>query len=377
MYVFGTTFYRYTNVTKIMFLAFWYCTIYPGGLFFASVALAVNYYTDRFSLMRTWKRAPNVGQEVAVFSRQYFLSTACVFLVFMSSFYWSAFPFDNLCPTEEDVGNVAAEYAGSYKLNGIDEVVTVEDDSNVWQFCNQDFILRGFDYPGVAEYGAWMTEEQRLLSKLFGWTSIVVITLVLLKIFLSIILKLKKDFVSDFVARKGRERGFHDCRTIAGYVPQVRSNMFTFPLIACSTSLLGHELFDWYVCNVIVIACLFWTSSCLFYSCVMLRTDPDRGYNYYDLTLDAQYLLTDTTPADNSFDKVQYWPRDQKRAAYLKRRYTMIKEPESFRNNFNSRTSLLEKRRRGEPTTSMSLLLNELKELEDDLSESNSDIAED
>ena len=41
---------RYTNMTKIMFLAFWYCSIFPQALFLAAVALLVNYYTDRFSL---------------------------------------------------------------------------------------------------------------------------------------------------------------------------------------------------------------------------------------------------------------------------------------------------------------------------------------
>ena len=39
--------------------------------------------------------------------------------------------------------------------------------------------------------------------------------------------------------------GFHDVATIAGYVPQVQSDLFSFPLIVCSTQPLGSHLFDW------------------------------------------------------------------------------------------------------------------------------------
>jgi hypothetical protein len=42
---------RYTNMTKILFLTFWYCSIYPGTFFMCSFALFVNFFMDRFSLM--------------------------------------------------------------------------------------------------------------------------------------------------------------------------------------------------------------------------------------------------------------------------------------------------------------------------------------
>jgi hypothetical protein len=188
---------RYTNMTKIMFLAFWYSSIFPGGLLFAAVALTVNYYTDRFSLMRSWQRAPSVGKEIADFSRQYFLSSACVILAIMSSFYWSAFPFDNLCPT----GNaLTAAQNGTYTIDS--EVVTVDGTSDMYRFCNQDFLLRpgGPDFPfiyreDVEGFGEWMSEEQQFLSKLFGWTSVAVLGLVCIKIVSGLAMKVRKQFV--------------------------------------------------------------------------------------------------------------------------------------------------------------------------------------
>lgn len=269
---------RYTNMTKIMFLAFWYSSIFPGGLLFAAIALTVNYYTDRFSLMRSWQRAPSVGKEIAVFSRHYFLSSACVILAMMSSFYWSAFPFDNLCPTEASVNTTQI---GNYTFEN--ESVSVDTSSNVYRFCNQDFILRpgGPDFPfifreGRPGFGEWMSDEQKFLSLLFGWTSVGVLGLVVMKFLYGIGIKVRKQFVINyevsgaivaccccgcrncidltvtFFSSYDRKAdaddqgiGFHDVRNIAGYVPQVRSSMFSYPLIVCPTKRLGDELFDW------------------------------------------------------------------------------------------------------------------------------------
>lgn len=189
-------------MTKIMFLAFWYSAIFPGGLLLASVALTVNYYTDRFSLMRAWQRAPRVGTEISNISLNYFFSTSLFFLAVMSSFYWSAFPFDNLCPTDQTLNDDL--YSGTYTVLE-EHQVTVDNTTEVWRFCNQDFILRpnGPDFPfiyqeGVAGFGEWMSEEQQFLSQLFGWTSIGFIALVSLKFVYGIYVRIKNEFVSDF-----------------------------------------------------------------------------------------------------------------------------------------------------------------------------------
>ena len=177
---------RYTNMTKIMFLAFWYCSIFPGGFFFSALALLVNYYTDRFALMRTWQRSPHVSTEISEYSRKFFFSLACIFLVVMSSFYWAAFPFDNLCRVDDPMTNVS--YAGLYTINVTDtygetigtENITVNATDPVYRFCNQDFILRtggGYYFPyiyreDVEGGGEWMTEDQKFLTSIYGWTSV-------------------------------------------------------------------------------------------------------------------------------------------------------------------------------------------------------------
>lgn len=198
---------RYTNMTKIMFLAFWYSAIFPGGMLLAAVALAVNYYTDRFSLMRSWQRAPRVGTEISNISLNYFFSTALFFLAVMSSFYWSAFPFDNLCPTDQSVN---PDFYGTYNVTTVTNTgnktlyETVNSDTEVYRFCNQDFILRpgGPDFPfiyreGDPDFGSWMSEEQQFLSLLFGWTSIGFITLVLLKFMYGMYTRIRREFYAE------------------------------------------------------------------------------------------------------------------------------------------------------------------------------------
>jgi hypothetical protein len=55
---------RYTNMTKMLFLTLWYCAIFPSSFFMCSVAMLVNYFLDRFSLMRTWKRPSLLGPQM-------------------------------------------------------------------------------------------------------------------------------------------------------------------------------------------------------------------------------------------------------------------------------------------------------------------------
>ena len=38
---------RYANMTNVLFLAFYYGTIYPAGFFFASATLCINYWTGK------------------------------------------------------------------------------------------------------------------------------------------------------------------------------------------------------------------------------------------------------------------------------------------------------------------------------------------
>lgn len=204
-------------MTKIMFLAFWYSSIFPGGLFLAAIALWVNYYTDRFSLMRTWKRAPHVSTEISTYSRRYFFSSACIFLAVMSSFYWSAYPFDNMCiienmtvsdpqiaaiATKEVEGTHDITISNRFNTAVKNETIVIAEDDPVYKFCAQDFILRenGPDFPFIYREGdgEWMDEEQQFLSYFFGWTAVAVISLIGARLLMTLAGALRTLFASAY-----------------------------------------------------------------------------------------------------------------------------------------------------------------------------------
>lgn len=85
------------NMTKIIFLCFFYSVIFPSGFLLGALAIAATYITDKFLLFRSWAPMPELGDDVAKLSRRVFFPMCLVVLALMSEFYWSAYPFDNVC----------------------------------------------------------------------------------------------------------------------------------------------------------------------------------------------------------------------------------------------------------------------------------------
>ena len=190
---------RYTNMTKILFLTLWYCSVYPVAWFLCSITLFVNYFTDRYSLMRTWKRPPQLGTTVSKVSRRYFFNLAIIAMATMSSFFWSGFPFDNLCVDYDATGDPSSgsNYVGDFfiKFRGFDaaadkteqelhsaNITSLEGTS--YKYCNQNLIKpgRGNTFPFIAaqqpEGEEWMTEDQEFVTTIYGTSSVGVIIII-------------------------------------------------------------------------------------------------------------------------------------------------------------------------------------------------------
>jgi hypothetical protein len=174
-------------MTKILFLALWYCSIYPAALLMCSFYTFINFFTDRFSLMRTWKRAPALGTTISKFSRRYFFSTAIVAMAVVSSYFWSGFPFDNLCSNEDDL--VDSSYYGTWNITtftlGRTFTVTVDSSDYTFRYCLQDlYRTSGRNFPALPQFqpagSDWMTDDQEKVTTLYGWTSVGVLAIVAL-----------------------------------------------------------------------------------------------------------------------------------------------------------------------------------------------------
>lgn len=75
--------------------------------------------------------------------------------------------------------------------------------------------------------------------------------------------------------------------SMTAYIPQVISDSFSYPLIACNVEdIKDSDLFEW--------------------------EDPLRSYEYYDMTKDLQRILTkeekDQIDERKIFSRMVYWP---------------------------------------------------------------------
>ena len=123
-----------------------------------------------------------------------------------SSYFWSGFPYDNLCENEgtevhpmfvgeysipvpkktSNLNSILALYGGGNETSSVDDNieyyyknVTIEAGWPTYRFCNQDMLGRGRDvtgaYPFVPVFqptgDEWMTEEQTIVCTYYGWLS--------------------------------------------------------------------------------------------------------------------------------------------------------------------------------------------------------------
>jgi hypothetical protein len=80
------------DFTKVLFLCFFYSALFPATFFFCGVILFVQYYVDKYCLLRIWAPAPLIGTQLAVFSRRYFFSGALLTFSLVSAYAWAQFP---------------------------------------------------------------------------------------------------------------------------------------------------------------------------------------------------------------------------------------------------------------------------------------------
>lgn len=74
---------------------------------------------------------------------------------------------------------------------------------------------------------------------------------------------------------------FSKVEAISAYIPEIESNVFAFPLLACRISEENERLLEW--------------------------NDPYRPHSFYDLTRDAEALVGKEKIAPNAFSKLKSW----------------------------------------------------------------------
>jgi uncharacterized membrane protein YqjE len=293
---------RYANLMKYLFLMLWYCAVYPAGFFMGFFALSIVYFADRFSLMRTWARTPQLGTQISDVAREYFTPTAIVLMSVLSAYAWSGFPYDNLCADDESYSHPA--YPGNWSVADYGEAITIlglelfkgpdliadyviEEGAQLYKYCYQD--LRAYkdmrSFPALPKFQLeeWMTEDQGKLVTVYGWTSVGILAFVALMFLCRIGFGVLRAYSGSYTPRgEDMKVPFSKIESIDSYMPQVQSSLIPYPLLLCDIKDVGTKLFNW--------------------------TDPERPHSYYDVTQDVKQLTREADAASRLFSRVKHWP---------------------------------------------------------------------
>eukprot|EP00804_Cyclotella_cryptica_P013338 CCRYP_005119-RB/>CCRYP_005119-RB protein AED:0.07 eAED:0.07 QI:209/1/1/1/0.77/0.7/10/1560/999 len=241
---------RFTDFTKILLLAVFYSPFMPLIYFLCALILFIQYWMDKFLLLRSWQKAPLVGPETARFSRMYFTTAAVVLGAISSAYAYFHSPFTQLCDCTDDESCTLSQttFTNVALLNG-STLNSVETSSNeAVRFCNQNI----FSFPPVpAKQGSnvWMTESQERLSRIYGWFCLVLLVTYVVAILGQRIVKFVMACWKGVYKPAGVDQRKDFSSVIGvesfGYIPQLVVPGFHFPLLACNIDDIDVKLISW------------------------------------------------------------------------------------------------------------------------------------
>jgi len=243
---------RYTEMTKVLFLTFFYSAIYPAGFFWAAASLTVNYWVDKYCLLRVYGSAPTIGKQVSVLSRRVIFPLMLLAYVSVNFYNFVGWPFDNIC---DGTGKLPDRYIRNHTIEiisdgeNIKKYITIEEDQLPVKYCSQDLLsLDLLSLDTIKKWVEWlkkgeqesnaaegMTDDQEIIARTIGWTLLIMFAftvLVLLRIIVS--LTILRFFIKPYRAEgKASKETFSKIEEKFAYIPQVREvSGFTYPLLA-------------------------------------------------------------------------------------------------------------------------------------------------
>lgn len=269
---------KYTDMTKIVFLSYYYSVLSPLVLFMGAIALFIRYYADKWCLLRIWSSAPYIGSKLAAFSRRYYFSFAIVAGIIVSAYDWALFKFDRICYGQDETnfasGNYSViKYFTDSSSSSAAETISVTN-PNSYRVCNsqgdccQQIKFRFPPIPSRAQLSSefrWMTNEQEDLSTIYGYTSLAVLIAFVVFAFGGSIINFIVHFFKGTYRPAGADQmiDFSSVPEIDGYVPQIQVSSSFFPLLACDVDDIDSSLIGW--------------------------NDPGASYDEYNLIFDVPY----------------------------------------------------------------------------------------
>lgn len=250
---------RYTDATKVIFVSLLYSSVLPESFFLGAAALAIHFLFGKFCLLRIWRAAPDIRAQLSKLSRNSFLSTSVIVHLIMSAFFWSGYPYDQVCSNDE----------GGY------------------DFCNQDMLRSHiFPLPRFQENVSWMTSSQEVITSLYGWSSLVAICIGVvfhakMTIYPSIVSIFRSTYKPDGNVQESDFHQVKDHPEIQAYIPRIQEKGFEFPFIACNINNLDPNLLG-----------------------------RAKDWNHHNLTDDIEEIMNEFPAEKPLFSIFKHWPRE-------------------------------------------------------------------
>jgi hypothetical protein len=214
---------RYTQISKSVGIALFYKPILPTGLVITTVSLLVNYWVDKYCLLRKWKTPPKFDGLLARASRYHLLIMALASLVMMGHWY-DGWPFD--APTESAITHAQHKE---------------------WSYTSRDswvyWVRLIFPFP--REYPS---EDQTRLMRVLTVLLVVLTAATAVFLLLRTIHRTWRRYVVG--SHYGHRAALSDTpasqvKDLVGYVPSYESWWSDFPYLCVSLSGFEHRLIDW------------------------------------------------------------------------------------------------------------------------------------
>lgn len=213
---------RYTQITKSVGIALFYKALLPTGLVITSVSLLVNYWVDKYCLLRKWKVPPKYDGLLARASGYHLLVMAMASLVMMGHWY-DGWPFDG--PTMDAIEETRSESKSTIHSSILYTLRLI------------------FPFPRT-----YSTDEQTDLMKVLTAVIVIIILATVTFVILKTIYRTWLRYVVG--SRYGLRAMMSEIpasrvKNLNGYIPSYESWYSDFPFLCVALDGFDHQFINW------------------------------------------------------------------------------------------------------------------------------------
>ncbi|OWZ04836.1 hypothetical protein PHMEG_00023189 [Phytophthora megakarya] len=218
---------RYTQITKSVGIALFFKSLLPTGLLITGLSLLVNYWVDKYCLLRKWKTPPRYDGLLARASRYHLLLVILVSLIMMGHWY-NGWPFDHA--TKRDVDAAREETESEY-----------------------DSLLRTLHIVLPFLRTEYPTQEQHHLMDILYWIILIVTCMVVAYVILKSLYRSYMRYIvvgnlpSGFLGGRAKQCDIpaSDVSALNGYVPSYESWYSDFPYLSVPLDTFEPRYVSW------------------------------------------------------------------------------------------------------------------------------------